>query len=377
MRKVLLMPFLRLPSGHHQVASALSAWLKRCDPSLICEQVDLFSYAYHKMETIVSRSYLRAITFLPTFYRWLYRKNAYENKEKDRFLFYDFLFSRALLKLLAEKKPDLIVCTHALPSYLLNRLKLQNMLHTPVVNAYTDYFINSIWGRKKIDFHLVPDMYFKYQLLKEGVARERIYVTGIPLHPAIKRRIRGTEKSQQSSTLNLLVTGGSLGVGGILSLIRQVNRFEREGVHYYILCGHNKPLYEKLKAEASSALSPLLYIKSREAMNLLYNQVDGIVTKPGGITITESLYKQIPIFIYEALPGQEEMNVTYLLLTGLAFDLQSLRDRDIIWEDIFEQLSSREAMEAYQSRVSHYHHRIDGNLMRFLRQLFTSNNRAL
>ena len=46
-------------------------------------------------------------------------------------------------------------------------------------------------------------------------------------------------------------------------------------------------------------------------MNVLYDKADAIITKPGGITITECLWKQVPIFVYEALPGPEEMNFLF------------------------------------------------------------------
>lgn len=58
-------------------------------------------------------------------------------------------------------------------------------------------------------------------------------------------------------------------------------------------------------------------------MNQLYDAVDGIVSKPGGVTMTECLWKGIPIFVYEALPGQEEFNLRYLSRKGLVTPLQN------------------------------------------------------
>ena len=44
-------------------------------------------------------------------------------------------------------------------------------------------------------------------------------------------------------------------------------------------------------------------------MNELYSMADAIITKPGGVTISEALKKGLPIFIHSALPGQEEINL--------------------------------------------------------------------
>lgn len=48
-------------------------------------------------------------------------------------------------------------------------------------------------------------------------------------------------------------------------------------------------------------------------MNQLYNKADAILTKPGGVTISEALQKKLPILVHTSLPGQEEINLDYLL----------------------------------------------------------------
>jgi processive 1,2-diacylglycerol beta-glucosyltransferase len=50
-------------------------------------------------------------------------------------------------------------------------------------------------------------------------------------------------------------------------------------------------------------------------MNDLYNEMDLVLTTPGGITISGRLRKQIPVFLFHALPGQEEINKTFLVET--------------------------------------------------------------
>ena len=37
-------------------------------------------------------------------------------------------------------------------------------------------------------------------------------------------------------------------------------------------------------------------------MSALYDQVDAIMTKPGGVTISEVFQKQLPIFVHHYLP---------------------------------------------------------------------------
>lgn len=329
------------------------------DSTFVFEKVDIFSYAYKKLEALVSKAYLQAIDSVPLIYRWLYRKNACNQEGKERFVFFEALFKRAMINLLDEKRPDLIVCTHALPSYILDCLKRDESIDIPVVNVYTDYFINTIWGWKSIDYHFVPDVCFKKELIKQGVRENTIFVTGIPLHPFIRRN-EASPFSPNKRT-NLLITGGSLGVGGLDSLARRI----RTGgnIFYYILCGTNKRLYNRIKKDKNPHFQPLAYIGSRRAMNSLYDRMDAIITKPGGVTISESLSKRIPVFITHALPGQEEMNLSYLLQHGLVFDVRHCTSLASLEKQLQQRLLSQAEMQDYGERVERYHKRIQDHCL--------------
>ncbi|KAA9019549.1 MGDG synthase family glycosyltransferase [Niallia endozanthoxylica] len=71
------------------------------------------------------------------------KKKLYKNiKENKRYRIYESLFLSFIKKLLEEKQPDLIICIHALPTYMLNYMKKRNDIKIPVINVYTDYFIH-------------------------------------------------------------------------------------------------------------------------------------------------------------------------------------------------------------------------------------------
>jgi len=48
------------------------------------------------------------------------------------------------------------------------------------------------------------------------------------------------------------------------------------------------------------------------------NAVDCIITKPGGLSISESLVKELPMILITPIPGQEERNIDFLMNMGAA-----------------------------------------------------------
>ncbi|MFR1213444.1 MAG: glycosyltransferase [Acutalibacteraceae bacterium] len=45
---------------------------------------------------------------------------------------------------------------------------------------------------------------------------------------------------------------------------------------------------------------------------------DLIITKPGGLTVTEALASNLPLLVFDSIPGQEEDNADFLELHGMA-----------------------------------------------------------
>lgn len=349
-KTVLFLPFLQIPSGHHQVANALIDGITQIHPQIKCEKIDILEYSYGKVESLVSKIYLKWIQAFPKMYNSIYQFSVYKNIDKNkRYRLFEILFLYFMNRIIMEKKPDLVVCTHALPSYMLNYLKKKNRLKAPVINVYTDYFIHRFWGVEHIDFHFVPSHPMKKFLNNKGVSDERIFITGIPIHLKINKH---TSIPATKSISSVLISGGNLGVGAIEELIKKIIEDKpKKQMQYYVLCGKNKNLYAKLSSMKISHLIPFPYIDCRDKMNELYNQIDAIITKPGGVTISESLFKRKPIFIYDALPGQEEINLQYLKDLGLVFHL----NKQEIPDQLLSILQDRTEMNQYQNSVANYH----------------------
>ncbi|MDX8046162.1 UDP-glucuronosyltransferase [Gracilibacillus sp. S3-1-1] len=349
MKKVLVLPFLTIPSGHHHVADAMIDQLQLSDPTIQCEKEEIFSYSYGKIEKIVSNIYLQWIHLFPQVYNWLYQISVYKKVEKPKkFRIYQLLFLTHMKKLIKEKRPDCIICTHALPSFMLNVLKEQGEVQIPVVNVYTDFFIHRFWGVNQIDLHFVSSIEMKELLLKRGIAAEKLRFTGIPVHRQIT--LNQSAINGGNDSLSIMVTGGNLGVGSLDKLISNLQPAGQ--ITYYVLCGKNKQLLQQLKRRNNSHIIPLDYIASRKEMNDLYDAMDGILTKPGGVTISECITKRKPTFIYDALPGQEVINLEQLQQLGVVINLKSCKD---VEQQVLQFFHHNEKLNNTFSKLDNYH----------------------
>ncbi|GIO24840.1 glycosyltransferase [Oceanobacillus sp. J11TS1] len=349
MFRVLFMPFLRIPSGHHHAADSIKDQLEYSDE--ISEEIDydkleILSHCFGKLESFISSLYLQSIHKVPAIYSQIYRFSVVKGSKSKIYQFYDRLFLKKMLQALEARDPHLVICTHSLPSYLLSKLKENNQWSGKVVNVYTDYFVNDLWAINHIDYHFVPSEHVKQELKEKGVLEKNIRVTGIPIHPIFKQQTRGNRKAKEK--LIVLVSGGNMGAGSIEKLLQSLNASGT--ISYYVLCGKNHVLYRKIQQLHNSEIKAIPYLRSKEDMNKLYDKADAIITKPGGVTVTECLWKKLPIFVYEALPGQEEFNLHYLKRQGLVFHLEDWKDSS---KNMEEQILNRLQEEHQQWDVFH------------------------
>ncbi|RLQ93193.1 MGDG synthase family glycosyltransferase [Falsibacillus albus] len=321
--KVLVLPLFQMPSGHHQAADAMIEVMSSFhDDDITFKKVDFLSYCHPPLERKVSGFYLHWITENPKTYSRFYKLFMFSRDHDHDFVqslfFWNRYFEWRMEQFILEEDPDLIICTHCYPSKLLDSLKQRMKLSRPVINVYTDFFINDIWGKKAIDYHLAPNQQAKEQLMAEfQVPQERIFVTGIPTFPVYHAH----QAAPLPEKNYILIAGGNSGLGNMFPFLKEITEKGNSTFTYKVLCGKNRKLYNKISELQNPDIIPLSYIDSPEKMNDLYNGALAILTKPGGITISEALSKALPIFVLHSLPGQEEINKRYLLNKGLIFEL--------------------------------------------------------
>ena len=120
--------------------------------------------------------------------------------------------------------------------------------------------------------------------------------------------------------------GGSMGFGNIVGLIKELE--SRIGKHDRIICicGKNEKLKEDIGRRFSEnpSVKPLGYSKK---ISLLMDGSDVLLTKPGGITSTEAIIKNIPLVHISPIKGLEEDNAAFFRDMCMAVGGKTVREQ--------------------------------------------------
>lgn len=317
-------------AGHTRAAQAIAAALRPSDRS--CRVVDILECTTALFRRMYVKSYLDLVQRAPELWGYLYEKSdrvaAPDSRRARTLLAFDRLNSRAFKTLLAETKPQVIVCTHFLPLELLSHLKRRGRLGVPVHAVVTDVSPHALWVHPHIDRYHVATPSAARELFRKGFPAERISISGIPVDPVFSHRTPAPQARAQlglPELPTLLLLSGGFGVGPITAMIRSFEGSQRD-LSLIVVAGKNAGLEKECRAVAAKVHVPVRVHGFVSNMHALMDAADLIVTKPGGLTTSEILAKGKPMALVAPIPGQEQRNCEYLLEHGAAVRLYDVGD---------------------------------------------------
>lgn len=214
--------------------------------------------------------------------------------------------------------PDVIICTHFLPLDILLSLKRRGKLTQPIYCVVTDYTGHVLWAYPEVDGYFVGSAETARLMVQRGIPASLITVTGIPIDPAIARpkdpaQIRQAQRLPAGPVITLI--GSGLNVKTVRQII--VGLLEREiNGTLIVVAGRNKNLQENLLDLQSSPTLNLRMVGFIDYLDDLAVVSDLVITKAGGLIISELMARGTPLLIVDPVPGQEEWNADYVVSTG-------------------------------------------------------------
>jgi len=307
-------------NGHFRAAEAVIEGIQLKAPSARIIHLDFGDFLSKRFNTMAKNVYLEMIKHTPKLWGKFYYKTAKFHPDSMIQRFLKQLGRNDFLRYIQAFAPDLIVCTYPTVSSILAQLRSEQILQVPVITVITDYTVHGHWVHPGVDRYMVACEEVKESLVAWGIKEQSVLVTGIPISPKFELEM---DREHIISKLGLnpdipifLVMGGAY--GSLKSTKRICKRLANSlvPVQSIIVCGKNDKLYHSVGDVIEQSHNPMIRLGYVHNVEELMSISTLIITKAGGLTVSEALTKHLPLVIYKAIPGQEEANAHFLVRLG-------------------------------------------------------------
>ncbi|GGJ09904.1 galactosyldiacylglycerol synthase [Alicyclobacillus cellulosilyticus] len=323
--------------GHNQAAFAVAEALAQGGD--VVKVVDYVEWLHPAVRSFAKFSLLQGVQKAPALYGLFYRSMSRIHPTSSLQRQLNHLGMSHMKRWLAQFRPDVVASTFPTPTGVLSELR--GMQYTSVRSAaiVTDYTAHRQWVQVHTDAYFVASDSVKQELLAYGVPEDRIFVTGIPVRSrfgearvealrAMRDELRRRHGLRSDQPL-ILMMGGGAGLFGDMPAWEQV--MQDLPAQFVIICGHNDRLQRKLAGLASERIRVLGYTQNVDEWMAM---ADLLITKAGGITVTEALAMGLPMLLYRPIPGQERENARFVIRAGAARLAEDVRSATQILQEL-------------------------------------------
>lgn len=320
--------------GHQQAASAVRDAVAVQSPEADVRIVDYIRSVHPGLDSVAKYCYLTSVRFAPALYGWFYTGTSQIPSTSLVQRQLNSIGLNGLTQQLNSYQPDVVLCTFPTPAGVTSHLKLLQRTDVPLATLITDHAVHSQWIHAKTDRYFVGSHFVKAGLMRRGVAAESIAVSGIPVRSEFRVPMDKGELRQRyglSPDLpTVLVMGGAYGVMGDIVDICEELLASSPPLQVIAVAGRNERMRGQL--DAMLARQPA-DVQRRSRVFGFVHEVhefmavsDAMLTKAGGLTISEALAQQLPMVLYRPIPGQEVQNARFLVRAGVAELANSRQD---------------------------------------------------
>lgn len=351
MKKVLIF-YGSYGGGHLSAARSIKEYIDTNYKDTETCMVDCIEYINKALNKVTTKAYSEMAKNA----HWVWKK-VYYGAESGPFSRLNDktqkLMSIKLNKILQTYKPDLIISTHPFSSHMCAILKKKKKINTKIATVITDYAPHSQWLMHSvyIDYFFVAHDGMKEALLKRGIKENQIKVTGIPLSNRFlahynKEKILSEFNLSPNKRTVLFFAGGEQGFGKdkIFNMLKSIIE-TFPNLQVIAISGKNQKMKQQFDDLVSKTNSDetVKVLKYTNKIPELMSVSDLVITKPGGLTTTESLASGLPIIVINPIPGQEEENAEFLEEKGVAI---WIKKHDNIQDELYKVLNSEEKLQS-------------------------------
>ena len=331
--------------GHLSAARSIREYLENNYNNAEIQMVDCMEYISKTINKVTTKAYSEFAKLAPWAWGHIYKKSekgiiAKISTDSNKLMAYK------LNKLLQEFSPDYVISTHPFSSQMCAYLKKKNKAGFTLATVMTDYAPHDQWllYPEEVDYFFVAHNGMRDALIGKGISKSKVYATGIPLSNKFlehynKKDILEEFGLKQGKKRILFFAGGEYGLGKSKTFeILKTFAENFPNLQIIAIAGRNKDMKEKFDklVDDTSRHETIKILEYTNKVAELMSISDLVVTKPGGLTTTESLASGLPIIVINPIPCQEEENAEFLEQNGVAIWLKKEDNVKEVLENIFD-----------------------------------------
>jgi processive 1,2-diacylglycerol beta-glucosyltransferase len=298
--------------GHVRAGEALLDYAKEHLPEIRAEHVDVVAIdpalaKYARMYDFISKKF-------PGLWKFLYVSPATFFILKN-LVWLRGLFFHRVHEYISRKQPDQIIFTNPIIAPMAAWGYKKKHPKTVIGMVVTDYHGHPYYRFRGIDYYFVAAGQVQEDLLNLGISPEKIKITGIPISPRfyVKRSVSELKKQygvDNGLPVALLVTSFKIAQQELLDLAEELLGL-RPPVNVVAVCNGNEQWYQLFKHHFSGR-DRFSVVKWTVAMEEYMSIADAVISKAGGLTVSECLALSKPLIMVNPIPGQEVYNAGFM-----------------------------------------------------------------
>lgn len=343
--------------GHNTAAQAVFEALTERGHHAV--RMDPYTLVSEELANKVGQTYIKLVQKSPKLFGAVYDLGDAYRKLPGRSPVYHINGKMApyMQKYLAEHKTDVIVCTHLYPAEILTHMRLNGMETPPFVFIATDYTCVPFTEESDCDLYVTPSPLLSSDFTGRGIPAEKLRPLGIPVRLDFSDDTITKDRAREALNLpkdrrTLLLSGGSMGAGSIINAVRALLPYLEQNADcdLNILCGSNEALFDSVEAEFANngQITPM---HSTNKMALYLKASDVFISKPGGLSSTESAAAGVPLVHISPIPGCESRNAEFFAKEGIAVKVENAKTELLSAVERLSEPGNAEEMRKRQREV--------------------------
>ncbi len=318
-------------SGHLSASKSLAEAFRHASPQNVVIVEDIFDQIGSTLRSTISSIYERLSERAPLLY-----EAYYESTDVDELSFAttsnlltDALYTpflQKLAKFIERADPEAIVCTQQFPLAAVSFLKQQGRIRQPIYVVVTDYMVHASWIAPGVDGYFVAHSQTAYVLQRRGVPARKIYATGIPVKLELMKEKSAAEIRSAHNLPHdrpvVTIFGGGIEPKRMRLLLERMLEEADKPAQAVVVAGRNRDLAAALDDLHSGAHMKLRKEAMIDYVDDLIVASDVVITKSGGLIVSEVLARGTPMIIIDPIPGQEEWNADFVVAAGAGMQLR-------------------------------------------------------